>query len=73
MITTGLVTIAGGISLMMAVGSGAVAALKWFNSYEVDFSKKRRSEGSSYSPGGYGDSHRQRISEMRKNNGTNIK
>lgn len=67
---TGLVTIAGGIGLMMTIGSGAVAALKWFNTYDVDFSSKKKSEGSS----GYAhnDAYKQRMSAMKNKDGNGV-
>lgn len=72
---TGLVTIAGGIGLMMAVGNGAVMALKWFNSYDIDFnSKKKRDDG--YTPGynrDRDDSYRNKMNGMKRNSPTNIK
>jgi len=74
MVLSGVVVMAGGIGIIMAAGVGVANGLKWFNSYEMDFSGRKRNEG--YSPNYNRDEDRRNhLNSMRRNNSstTNIK
>jgi hypothetical protein len=72
MMISGIIVVAGSISIVMAAGSAVVAGFKYFHEFDPSFNSgsKRSSRESGY--GSSSDSYRQRMNDMKRPSGSNI-